>query len=969
MLKDKHRIGEQIRRSGRRLQRFEGRLLWLRAIPVMLAILLVLLLLDLALQLSPSWRLGLLLGYLSMLTGTFVYALWLGFGKQADPRRTARHLEERCPELGSSLMNFLDLEATVQDSSKPELTRKMASHAQAEHAETASHVQLTKLVVNTKLKSGAQALGISLLVLTSLCFAFWPFFRAHLARLFDPYGAHPPYSLTTLVMLEPISGAKPIIFGESLRIHVEAKGHAPDQIELSYWPTERPDEVFRTAMLPRGKKEFVQGIEELEEPITIQAQTLNGRSRTEPVSVDVYLNPKIEAVELEIHPPAYTRLPVSKRAYGFNELRVLRTSKILLRTSSNRPLHSGEIRMDRPLEVEAHSLVPMQPTDETTVLGEFVADQSTGFSITVTDQDGLVSERSQRGAIMVAEDNAPSVSITSPKSSTLLALDAALTIRAEAFDDYGLKELRLHRAINGVFTAPVIISASEQSPRLDMEWTLDFATIGVQQEDVVSIYAEAIDIAPEPQVTRSEMIRITAISVEDYNSLLRQEADMARVAKKYEALRERFEELMEEQASLLEEARALHEKLEQTTDEAERQRIMEELEKLQLAQAEINEALKELANDMEQTVRDEPLYDVESSFKQQLTDAAGNIRKAANTNDQRIQSILQQMKSPGNSPQQEAALAEALAQAMQEQRDQLMGQESTMQEIEESAEEMGNFHEMLKNFNRYTALTNEQRSLANAAAAYNRIERLSREDELALRDLAHDQKMIRDELELLIEKFRRDAEAGAEAFPQAAASSLDFAAAIQASRSPLLSKRSTDAMLDGEGMQSAELAAATAEAMESLLSQCNGGMGEMSSELDRRLSATRPGSNPAGNTYEQMLENMRMRYGMGQAQGFGTGGQGGSTPGGGFSTPGSEAPALAGNESLAGVGSSSQDEARTGGSGSGTGDSSQVIDSTGEEGSLSELEEQRRNSASVRGESLFIEHDDIIDAYFEKITE
>ncbi|MFO8028072.1 MAG: hypothetical protein R6U56_10445, partial [Opitutales bacterium] len=119
MLKAQLQLKRQLEEAGRRLQRFEGRLLWLKALPLALGLLLALLLVDLAFHLDSIWRLVFLLGYL--LGGMLFagYALWVGYAKQADPRRTARHLETQSPELGSSLMNFLDLEDTVKDPSKP----------------------------------------------------------------------------------------------------------------------------------------------------------------------------------------------------------------------------------------------------------------------------------------------------------------------------------------------------------------------------------------------------------------------------------------------------------------------------------------------------------------------------------------------------------------------------------------------------------------------------------------------------------------------------------------------------------------------------------------------------------------------------------------------------------------------------------------------------------------------------------
>lgn len=971
MLNEQQQLGAQLARAGRKLQRLEGRLLWLRGIPALLGLLLCLLVLDFITQLSPGWLLACLIGYLLLAIGFAIYLLWVGYIRKANPRRTARHLEARAPELGSALINFLDLEATANDPTKPALTRLMAAHAQADHAATANRLPLPKLVRNPRLKPALQVLATVLFCSAAVCFFLWPFFRAHLPRLFDPFGDHPPYSMTTLNFAEPQADSAPVVFGEALRIIVDARGHQPQQVELIYWPTQRPDERFRTAMLNRGETSFIQQIERVEEAMTFLAQTPDGRSRTKEIQVGIHLTPKITNVEIEIRPPAYTGLPTTRKKYDFQELRALEGSEMILTAHSNRPLAAGEIRMERPLESEPFQIVTMLATDTHTASAPFVVEQSTGFRIRVTDTDALTSEPTPRGSIQAVNDRAPSVAITQPGSATLLALDAAVEVKVEAYDDYGLAELRIHRAINGVFTPPFVIPAEPKARNIAHTWQLDFSDIGVRPEDRITVFAETIDNAPEPQIARSEIITITAVSVEDYNSLLRQEVDMSRVAKKYAAIKESFDQLMQAQAELMKKTEALSQQLADTSDPKERAALLEKLSELHKEQAELNRALEALAEKLESAVRDTPLYDVESPWREQLQDEADNVRDAAKTNQARLASIMQQMAQPGLSPAEQADLMQQLQQAQQAQREQLLGSEKTMQDANQAMDEVADFHEMLKNFNRYGALANQQRALATRAAAYNQTGRLSREDQIALRDLALNQKLISDELDLLVDKLRKDAEVGAAHFPQAAASSQDFADAIEASRAQPLSSRSTEAMLDGLGKNSAELAAATAEAMESLIGQCNGGMAQMSDELDRRLSATRPGAGGAGNSFQQMLENMRMRYGAsGSMPGLGASGQGAAGMASGYSTAAGDSPSLMGNESLADAGAASSQTTPAGeGGGQGIGSGGEVVDSTGEAGTLSELQEQRRRSESVRGESLFIEHNDIVDAYFKKITE
>jgi hypothetical protein len=971
MLKPEQHIQHQLTQAGRKLQRYKGRLLWLRAIPLWMLSVALFVALDLAFQFEPWPRVLALVLLLSGSAAFCIWALWVGYGQVADPRRVARHLESRDPSLGSSLINFLDLGDTAQDASLPALTRDMAGHAQHSHAASVSHRDLPPLVAHAKLRVTFKYFCSFIVCILIICAFAWPILRAHIPRLIAPFGNHPPYSMTTLSWDEPDSDAAPVVYGDALRLTVAVKGHHPNQVDLVYWPTARPDEVFRISMIDRGQDGFVQQIAEVNEALTLVAETQDGRSRTPERSIELILNPKLERIEVQITPPAYTGLPAVLRPYKFTELRALTGSTITLTAYSNRTLASGSIQLERPLQDEPYQTVEMTALESQSVQGVFTVEQSAGFTVSLTDSDGLHSEASPRGSIDALQDRGPSVSITEPGTMSLLALDASIEVQIEAHDDYGLAEMRIHRAINDIFGAPEVISAEPNTRRMSHQWTLDFATIGVQAEDVVTLFVEVIDQAPSPQIARTEMIRIAAVSIEDYNSLLREEVDLSRIAMKYSALRDAFDQAVIEQEAMQKAIDSLREQFAQATDPAERAALMESFEKLLKQQGQLNDQLEQIAQKLESTVRESPLYDVESEFFQRFQNEAAELREAATQNQSLQTHIQEQLKRESLSAAQQAELMKQFDQALQTQREQLVGQQAEVESASETMEDMADFHEMVKNFNRFTTLANTQRSLAEKVAAFDKSGRLDRTDQLALRDLASEQKAVADELELLSEKMRSDAEQAHLRFPKAAASSLSFAEAIEMSRAPELSQQATQAMLNSKGDQSAVLSAATSEAMESLIGQCNGGMQSMNEELDQQLSAKRSGGS-AGQTFEQMLENMKMRYSSnGTLSGIGKSGRGRSGNGGSYSVNTGSTPSLLGNESLAAEGESATRNDATAGNGNGEGrsQSSEVIDASGAPGTLSEMEEQRRQSESVRAESLFIEHDSIVDAYFKKITE
>jgi len=72
----------------------------------------------------------------------------------------------------------------------------------------------------------------------------------------------------------------------------------------------------------------------------------------------------------------------------------------------------------------------------------------------------------------------------------------------------------------------------------------DFNDLGIKPGDVISIFAEAIDTAPEANLARSQTINLTVISEEDYNAFLRERNDISDIEGKYSELLDQFHSLV-----------------------------------------------------------------------------------------------------------------------------------------------------------------------------------------------------------------------------------------------------------------------------------------------------------------------------------------------------------------------------------------------------------------------------------------
>ena len=91
--------------------------------------------------------------------------------------------------------------------------------------------------------------------------------------------------------------------------------------------------------------------------------------------------------------------------------------------------------------------------------------------------------------------------------------------------------------------------------------TSNFADLGVQPGDVISLFAEAVDNAPQPHLARSQTVRLQVISVEDYNNYLREQTDIADTEAKYAELNDELQDLIGQQKQLGEAAQKLADQL------------------------------------------------------------------------------------------------------------------------------------------------------------------------------------------------------------------------------------------------------------------------------------------------------------------------------------------------------------------------------------------------------------------------
>jgi hypothetical protein len=946
--------------ADRAWQREKARVLWWRAVPWLLSLLLTAFATDAFLQLSSTARLVWLAAAAVALLTALAAGCYIGWMRRNPAERTARHLEQREPRLGSRLINTLQLAGQTGNPALSEPTRAIAAQAVARYGEELGAIDLPGLAATGESQRRFAHAGLAVLGFFALLAVFYPVVRIVLPRFLDPLGDHPPYAFTQIAIVDPGERGADVVYGSSLPVRVTWSGHEPQELYLSIYPKDGSSGVLTLPMIRDGEKGFIQEVGDVRGDFSVVAHSKNFSCYSPRREARVILTPRIENAFLEITPPAYTGLKTEEHPFSFKSVNALEGSLLRFRLDSNRPLREGSIEISRNGKTDR---LVLARHGEKEVSGAFTVTDDAKLRFRVTDVAGIPSDDQPETLISVLHDLPPTVSIVAPEQDGFASIDYKLTAKIEATDDYGVKTLRIHRALNGAYSAPLTYNTPSIQTDVEQNLHFDFSDLGVRPGDRVSIFAEAIDTAPSPHLARSQTVTLTIISAEDYNEFIRQQNDVRDLSDKYQALLEQFQDLRTAQANLAGDEAALRS---QVSDAKSAAAHLSDFDAMTARQNELNQRLNKLAQRMEQFVRPHPLYDFERDLQRELTGEALQIELSTAQNDASLNQLAAQTSHPDGSRSLTPENIDQLQSEAKAQAERLgAGGDQLADSVTRPLQDLSRYHDLVNDFNAFEQAYQAQSALAEQTRAYQNKGPLNREDQLALKDLAGQEESVRQILDQLPSSLRAHADAARKTFPKAASSADQLADAIENARFEPLARAATGMMLDGNGQQGALLAQRLESDMRNLFGQCNGSGQTDSSELDQYLKLTLNGGN--GQSFAQMRQCRKFGLNSGHFPGMGLG-HGYGQASGYSMTSESQAPVL-GNEQFDPKGPRQSSKLSSNGMQSGGPASGALAAPRMDTPDMMKgVNPADRQSGAVQSESDIEEYRSIVDQYFKTIT-
>jgi hypothetical protein len=269
------------------------------------------------------------------------------------------------------------------------------------------------------------------------------------------------------------------------------------------------------------------------------------------VHLEVLEPPRLDSLELTLHPPEYSGLPVESSE---KSIHALRGTRIELSGRSTKKLRGVNIHQESgeelatQLTADAFGFALSHESRE-----PFVVDKSGPYWLVLEDSEGLVGGVDDRWDIRAIADQPPSVTIEQPASNIFVTPRGEVPARILAKDDLAIRAIQLQftrsdRTDVEFFTIPLYEGAGQVEPlkasglllggqlgesqTVEHRWSL--ADSNLKAGTQIAFWAMATDYLP--QTGKSTVRRLTIITPEELEERLAQRqtlvfAELQRVLK------------------------------------------------------------------------------------------------------------------------------------------------------------------------------------------------------------------------------------------------------------------------------------------------------------------------------------------------------------------------------------------------------------------------------------------------------
>jgi len=375
-----------------------------------------------------------------------------------------------------------------------------------------------------------------LLLLTGFTL-FQPSAAGRLAHPWISYSPPNPYSYS----IEP--GTITLEQGESFTPKITFGDAYPEQLTLA----------FKTDIEENFRERNATAVDQQKASFAPISLTTNGhyyfvmdgfKSATHRVRVQ--LRPRLEQLQVDIVPPAYTRLDTSSYTYPFSQIRAYPGSELHWSGTTNKPVAQLSVLRTAP----ADTIKPDSLQDNGNRFAQqWTVTETDTVSVQMSDSAGLSNKNNFRFVVEPREDQYPFVNLEEPSDNLKMKTPEKVSLTYEAGDDFGLTSASLHFELQRAFTdqpqkGAVSLSTPPMNQPVGYEW--DVPSLDPKPRDVLTYWIAVRDNDgySGAKTGTSQKLMITFPSVTEYMDEL--ESKEKDVSESLDNISDSFDQMQQE---------------------------------------------------------------------------------------------------------------------------------------------------------------------------------------------------------------------------------------------------------------------------------------------------------------------------------------------------------------------------------------------------------------------------------------
>ncbi len=588
-------------------------------------------LVEAALYLPPSWRLGLLGAILLCSLTVPGLRFWWRVRDGLPLHRVALDVERRAPELSQRLVTALEL-GIPNDDFRRFHSAQLLEATTVEATNLLARLETSRVVPADDVRMGAARLaGVAVITLLA-GLAAGDVGSAALRRVLHPTQAFErPLRTHLRVMpteLEVIRGDDALIF-----VHIEGEMPSTLRVERRESDATSTEEVVLPLDLVSGDS-VRYAFENVQRPFEFRVEAGDGTAG--PIDVSVVDPPAVSRLRLAYEYPAHTGLP-PRVEEGGGDIRALAGTRVVFDIAATKTLATAALVLDDTLRLPAHVVDDRAHIVWRLPSPDIDGDALLHYRIELVDRKGVGNRDPIRYTVHVLRDGEPSVSIPVPGRNGDLPESQQVDIEIEATDDFGISRVDLvYRVNEGPEERMSLRRDAGRQVRVHHAW--DLSDRDLLPEDRVTYHAEVFDndevAGPKKAVSEEFFLRLVSLyelmseatvkqdrNLESLDELAEREADARQIVEQMRREVLRTEELTWEQRQELETTLAAEEARARQVEELAQQmaETMERLEEGGLSSSEILEKMDEI-RDLMAAVTSPELLEALQSLQQALDD-------------------------------------------------------------------------------------------------------------------------------------------------------------------------------------------------------------------------------------------------------------------------------------------------------------------------------------------------------------